>query len=174
MDHKPASGTAGSRTRIFCLQDRRRDHLDHAPREWNRRELHPDFSHARRVSSCWTTDPFRARNGECGTRNEDQLVPFRIPTSEFHVRSDQGGSRTHKRQALDLTAIPVRVLGRSRRPRSRTWSPRLSDAARTPLAGGQLRTWESNPACGLMRPTWTPVRPQSSYTPRTRTRQPRS
>ncbi len=28
-------------------------------------------------------------------------------------RSDQGGSRTHKQQALDLTAMPVRVPGRS-------------------------------------------------------------
>lgn len=27
------------------------------------------------------------------------------------LRSDQGGSRTHKHQALDLTAMPVRVPG---------------------------------------------------------------
>jgi hypothetical protein len=35
-----------------------------------------------------------------------------LGTNSSPLRSDQGGSRTHKHQALDLTAIPVRVPGR--------------------------------------------------------------
>ena len=50
------------------------------------------------------------------------------------LSSDQGGSRTHNHQALDLTAIPVRVPGH------------------------QSQTWESNPAAGLMRPSRAPAR----------------
>lgn len=38
--------------------------LDHKPGcQWNRRELHPDSSRAKRVSSCWTTDPIVRMTG---------------------------------------------------------------------------------------------------------------
>lgn len=69
----------------------------------------------------------RMQSSECRTQNVSGfrksrhrcpafLRPFCILRSEFCLpKSDQGGSRTHKHQALDLTAIPVRVPSRQLR-----------------------------------------------------------
>ena len=94
----------------------------HTSGEWNRRELHPDFTRAKRASSCWTTIP------SCGRR-----------------RSDQGGGRTHNNQALNLTPLPVGVPGRRSRRRGRVrpaggqlrtresnWETRLMRPGRVP------------------------------------------
>ena len=54
----------------------------------------------------------RESNPHLASENRVSTAARLTVSGYLPLLSDRGGSRTHKCQALDLTAIPVRLLGR--------------------------------------------------------------
>ena len=105
----PSVETVGIEPTAVCLQDRLATLGTCAPNNspgWDRTTALPRIRGA----------PFRSTTGlsSCGGRirtGVGRLMRPRWNLFSSPLRSDQGGSRTHKHQALDLTAMPVRVPG---------------------------------------------------------------
>ena len=102
------SGPTGNRTRIACLQGR------HPPIERQARRCSPPSNTRRPVIPDGVEPPSPGcKPGVVSVGRRDRFEELRVMSGELLAShscspppNDQGGSRTHKHQALDLTALP--------------------------------------------------------------------
>jgi hypothetical protein len=114
------------------------------PSQWSAGESNPDFLGANQASSRWTSVPWSSCEPwamSFGPRDAQSIWLIAHRSKPTASSSSRGGSRTRKRQALDLTAFPICVPDRSYKRET-------------------VASAESNRSAGLMKPSGAPAHSQ--------------